>query len=291
VPLRRLVFGLATLLGFAKRGFFLPYRYAGDIAAPGLRAPYAAIEALMRSRAAFFEEQLDRIERHARALEAIGKDAPPAPRWTQDWFPRLDAAVAYALVRDLAPKKIVEIGSGHSTRFMARAVADGGLTTELVAVDPVPRAAIRGLPLRFWQTTLDGAPAEIFAAIAPGDMLFVDSSHILMPGSDVDTVFNRLMPGLPAGALIHVHDIFLPEDYPAHWDWRGYNEQNALASLIQSGGYEVLFASRYVATRMAERLGRGVLARLPLVEGALETSLWLRKLVPAAPQASGPIKT
>src|SRR5262245_31183128 len=83
---------------------------------------------------------LSLIEGHARELEAIGPDAPPAPRWNQDWFPRLDAAAAYAMVRALRPKRIVEVGSGHSTRFLARAVADGGLDTRITAIDPEPRA-------------------------------------------------------------------------------------------------------------------------------------------------------
>jgi len=277
---RSLVLGLSTLLGLGKRGFFLPYRYADGLAAAGARKPYEAVEALFRSRAPRLIDMLERIERHASALEALGADAPPAPRWTQDWFPRLDAAAAYAIVRDFAPRTIVEIGSGHSTRFMARAIEDGGLRTELVAIDRAPRAAIRGLPLRFLETTLDGAPPDIFAAIGPGDILFVDSSHILMPGSDVDAILNRLVPALPTGALIHVHDIFLPEDYPSDWDWRGYNEQNAIAPMILGGGYEVLFASRYVATRMSARIAQGVLGRLPLPQGAYESSLWLRKSSP-----------
>jgi predicted O-methyltransferase YrrM len=85
---------------------------------------------------------LDSIEQHAADLEKIGAAPPPAPRWNQDWFPRLDAAAAYAMVRALRPRRIVEVGSGHSTRFMARAVEDGGLPTQILAIDPAPRAAL-----------------------------------------------------------------------------------------------------------------------------------------------------
>ena len=66
------------------------------------------------------------------------------PRFTQDWFPRLDAAAAYAMVRRARPSRLVEIGAGHSTRFMAQAVADGGLATQIVCIDPRPRIAIEG---------------------------------------------------------------------------------------------------------------------------------------------------
>src|SRR6185503_4717515 len=74
---------------------------------------------------------LSSIENYRAELEAIGFEPPPAPRWNQDWFPRLDAAAAYAMVRITQPRRIVEVGSGHSTRFLARAVADGGLATRI----------------------------------------------------------------------------------------------------------------------------------------------------------------
>src|SRR5687768_18416406 len=104
---------------------------------------------------------LDLIEQYAPALESIGSASPPSPRWDQDWFPRLDAAAAYAMVRSLRPRRIVEVGSGHSTRFLARALADGGLDTKITAIDPRPRARITGLPVEWLQThveTLDWRP-------------------------------------------------------------------------------------------------------------------------------------
>ena len=81
---------------------------------------------------------------------------------------------------------------------------------------------------------------------------------------------------LPAGVLLHLHDIFLPDDYPASWGWRGYNEQSGVAALLD-GRWETLFASRYVATRMSDRVRGSVIAQLPLLPGAFETSLWLRR--------------
>jgi hypothetical protein len=109
-------------------------------------------------------------------------------------------------------------------------------------------------------------------------MLFVDSSHILMPGTDVDVLFNRILPTLPGGVLVHIHDVFLPDAYPSDWDWRGYNEQLGVGALLQGGGYRILWASRYVATRMAEQVAAGVAGRLEIVAGAQESSLWLEKV-------------
>lgn len=218
---------------------------------------------------------LDRIEKYGRDLEALGADAPPAPRWDQDWFPRLDAAAAYALVRSEPPARIIEVGSGHSTRFLARAVADGKLATRITAIDPEPRAQISGLDVVFLQKPVQEIDAAQFQLEA-GDILFIDSSHQVKPGNDLDFVFKKILPLLPSGTRVHFHDIFLPDDYPAHWGWRRYNEQAAVAALIERNILAVEFASHATVTRQPETL-TGVLARLPLVPGAVESSLWLTK--------------
>jgi len=272
---RRLWLGLSTLLGL-RRGFFIPYRYAHCLSPPGGRPPYQAIERLFEANTPTFAAELQALAEYADALRAIDRQPAPAPRWDQDWFPRLDAAIAYAIVRRHCPARIVEVGSGHSTRFMVRAVADGRLATQILAIDPAPRAALQGLPIEWLPATVPACGLAPFQRLAPGDILFIDSSHILMPGTDVDFLFNEVLPVLPAGVLLHLHDVFLPDDYPASWGWRGYNEQSGVAALLD-GRWESLFASRYVATRMSNRLKGSVIARLPLLPGALETSLWLRR--------------
>lgn len=273
---RRLCFGMATLLG-SRRGFFIPYRYADRLAAPGHRPAYEAIERRFETLTPQFAGQLQGIEEFAGALLAIGDQPAPAPRWKQDWFPRLDAAMAYGIVRQYRPSRIVEVGSGHSTRFMVRALADGGLPTRIVAIDPAPRAALRDLPVEWLPATVPNCGLEPFRHLTVGDILFIDSSHILMPGTDVDFLLTEVLPALPAGVLVHLHDVFLPDDYPGSWAWRGYNEQTAIAALLD-GAWDVLFASRYVVTRMPDRLQGSVVGRLPCPSGAFETSLWLRRV-------------
>jgi len=274
--LRRLGLGLRTLAGTARRGWFIPYRYAGDLPAPEARPPYGPVEELFRQALPAFVATLERVEDVGDALAAIGPDDPaPGPRWHQDWFPRLDAAVAYAMVRAAMPRRIVEVGSGHSTRFMARAIADGGLDTALAAIDPAPRATIDALPIALHRVPLHGADAGLFSALEAGDILFIDSSHVLMPGSDVDDLVNRVLPLLPRGVLLHVHDILLPDDYPEAWAWRGYNEQLAIAALLTTGAWQPLFSSHFMVSRHAERVGAGIIGRLPLQPGARETSLWM----------------
>lgn len=276
-PGRRLRLGLQTLLGFGARGFFIPYRYAGGIGRDDVQAGFPEVEKLFDARRETFAGWLTAMEHYREAFAAIGEDAPPEPRWNQDWFPRLDAALAYTLVREAKPKRIVEVGSGHSTRFLARAVRDGGLTTGIAAIDPAPRASLEGLPVTRHRATLQRAGTVPFESLAAGDVVFIDSSHILMPGTDVAVFLGQVLPRLPAGIHLHVHDIFLPDPYPESWAWRGYNEQLAVLPLLLGGGWEVLFSSRYVGTRMAGEVDASAAGALPIAPGALESSLWLRK--------------
>ena len=267
---RRLALGLPTVLGLAPRGWFIPHRYAPLLPPPGAQPPYPAIEQLFERHAGAFAEMLDTVDRHAAAIEGLKSLTG------QSWFPALDAAVAYALVRERKPQRIVEVGSGHSTRILARAECGVG---EILAIDPMPRADIVGLPgVRVVPSTLQAAPPDAFDGLRAGDVLFIDSSHILMPGSDVDILLNRVLPRLPAGVLVHVHDIFLPFDYPTVWGWRNYNEQQGVLPLLASGAYRPLFSSVWATRRMAERLATSVVARLPQPDEAMATSLWLEKV-------------
>ena len=215
---------------------------------------------------------LKTIESFAQDLQAIGDAPPPAPRWNQDWFPRLDAAAAYTMVRSVRPRRIVEVGSGHSTRFMARAVVDGGLDTRITAIDPQPRASISGLKVDYRKSRVQDAGMALFDTLASGDILFIDSSHQLKPGSDVEYLVEKVIPMLVPGVQVHFHDIFLPDAYPPEWTWRRYNEQDAVADLIGKKLLSVEFSSHQARENLS-----GVLAGLPLVRGAHEASLWLSR--------------
>jgi hypothetical protein len=275
---RRLRMGLQTLfgpgLGLGRQGFFIPYRYADGVAS--VQPVYAALAERFAAAEPVFLDLLCGADDYAEALLSIAKQrgVALAPKFDQDWFPTLDAVAAYMLVRQYGPKRIVEVGSGHSTRFLARAVQDAGLHTEITAIDPQPRAALTGLPVRFHNAIVQTADGRIFSELEAGDILFIDSSHILMPGTDVDWLFNRVLPALPPGVLVHIHDIFLPDDYPADWAWRGYNEQQAIGPLL-AGGFQPVFSSHYVWTRLASAVQGGIVGRLPQAAGAYPASLWL----------------
>lgn len=266
---RRLTLGLPTVLGLKPRGWFIPHRYAPLLPPPGAQPPYPVIERLFEKNAATFIGVLDAVDAHATHLEGLKS------LFDQSWFPSLDAAVAYTLVRERKPQRIVEVGSGYSTRVLSRALGGVG---EIVAIDPAPRADIIDLPgVRVVPSTLQAAPLELFDGLRAGDALFIDSSHILMPGSDVDILLNRVLPMLPAGVLIHIHDIFLPFDYPPIWGWRAYNEQQGVVPLLASEAYRPMFSSAWAERRLGARLETSVVPRLPRPPDAIAASLWLEK--------------
>ncbi|RED51341.1 class I SAM-dependent methyltransferase [Aestuariispira insulae] len=275
---RRMKLGLKTVLGWSKQGYFIPYRYAASDLQAGHRPVYRSVAEICRAAEDRFQGHLDALSEYADDLNGFHGTKPPAPRFEQDWFPRLDGAMAYALVRRFKPGRIIEVGSGHSTRFMARALADEGLATEITAIDPAPRADIRALPgVAIINKPVQQVDLSIFDQLGAGDVLFIDSSHILMPGTDVDLLFNHVMPSLPDGVLVHIHDITLPDDYPVLWDWRNYNEQQGVVPMITGGGYDLEWSSHYVASRMKDAVGQSVASSLHKPDSAYETSIWLRK--------------
>ncbi len=272
---RLLKMGLSTLLGWRRQGYFIPYRYADQLGPTP--ATYLALETLLGRHHDTFTRLMTDMEAYAAELQGFSGCLPPSPRWEQSWFPRLDGAIAYGLTRRLRPRLIIEVGSGHSTRFFARACQDEGLETELIAIDPAPRADLAKLPVTLLRKPLQQVDLSLFERLEAGDMLFIDSSHLLLPGSDADCLLNRVWPLLAAGVIVHFHDILLPDDYPKQWHWRGYNEQQGVGVLLSCAAAEPIWASHYVATRMAVQLQASFLGSLPLQSDALETSLWLRK--------------
>jgi len=262
-------------LPLPKYGYHIPYRYAGSLPEVGPDDTYAWLKEKWDADQAVFRGSLAMIATH---LERLGEFAvcsgsdPSQPRLDQSWCPGLDGSSAYAFVRELKPATIIEIGSGHSTRFMAQAIADGGLDTKLISVDPQPRRRIDRLCHEVCRTTIDGFPIGSFGRLQKNDILFFDGSHIAMPGSDVDTLVNRVLPTLAPGVWVHIHDIFLPHGYPEVWGWRNYNEQTAVAALLAGGDrFRVRFASAYVRRHMAGEL-EGFPTPPPQ---SFETSLWL----------------
>jgi hypothetical protein len=195
----------------------------------------------------------------------------------------LDATVAYAMVRRLRPGRVVELGSGHSTLVTAQAArqnsAEGSPLT-LDVYDPYPSVVDEGLPglNRLERCPAQDVPLEVFATLADGDLLFVDTTHTVKISSDVNFIVLEVLPRLRPGVVVHFHDVFLPFEYPRPWmeDFALYwNEQYLLqAFLAHNESWEVL-----VGVQALRRLRRAQLeaALSPAVLAHNGSGLWLRR--------------
>jgi hypothetical protein len=178
------------------------------------------------------------------------------------------------MIRRFAPKKVVEVGCGNSTRVTRQAILDAGLNTRLVAIDPCPRTDIDHLVDDFVQARVETAASELFSDLESGDILFIDSSHEVRAGNDVAHLFCRVIPMLAPGVVIHVHDIFLPYEYPKQFffGYPSWGEQYVLHALISSGGYEILWPGHYI-----QRSRPDAAEALPFLQEGVAQSFWIRK--------------
>jgi hypothetical protein len=162
-------------------------------------------------------------------------DNPAEPNWINLAFPALDAIALYGLLVQHRPRRYLEIGSGFSTKFARRAIRDHALPTRIVSIDPEPRAEIDEICDEVVRYPLEDVPSAIFESVTAEDFVFIDGSHRAFQGSDATVFFTEILPALPVGTLVGVHDIFLPADYPAAWlDWY-LSEQYLLACWLLGG--------------------------------------------------------
>lgn len=203
-------------------------------------------------------------------------------------FMAVDAHVYYGLIRSLKPKRIIEIGAGFSTLLACQAVSRNrleGSDSELIAIEPYPSEMLQrggGNLSRLISRKVQTVALEEFECLRAGDVLFIDSSHVLKAGGDVQFEFLELLPRLKPGVYVHVHDISLPRQYPRrfydhHFYW---NEQYLLqAFLTYNHRFEVVWPGNYIMVRYPKRLRSAIpeisetLAKYPQTE---PVSFWMR---------------
>ena len=253
----------------------------------GTRPVHADIQRIFDAHETAQRESIARLAAHRDALAAIrgtAADGSPDPRWKQDWLPPLDAAFLYALVAGGRPARYVEIGGGHSTRFVRRAISDNGLATHVTTIDPLPRAEVSDIADEIVARRFEATSLDRFAGLAAGDVVFMDGSHRCLQNSDATAFFLDTLPALPPGVIVGIHDIFWPADYPKDWLRRHYSEQYLLGTYILALGdsFPLIFAAAYAADRfagdIAGALGPDLMTRLAgLGLHPTGSSLWFRK--------------
>jgi hypothetical protein len=172
------------------------------------------------------------------------------PSWNNYWFSVLDAASLMGFLLCRRPKRYLEVGSGHSTLFARFAIEAGSLPTQITSIDPEPRRDIDRICDRVVRTSLERSELDQFQELERGDILFLDGSHRVFTNSDVTTLFFDIIPNLPPGILIHLHDIFLPDDYPPVWNNRLYSEQYLLGAMLlcNSPPFRIVLPNYFVCT-------------------------------------------
>jgi len=150
-----------------------------------------------------------------------------------------DAEIWYQVVRALKPRRIVEIGSGWSTKLAHQAceknMRDGAPPCSHTCIEPYEDRGLRRMGIHLVRERVEDMDLKLFDSLAAGDILFIDSTHIIRPHGDVTREYLQILPRLKPGVVVHVHDIFTPRNYPRRWivdELRFWNEQYLLEAFL-----------------------------------------------------------
>jgi predicted O-methyltransferase YrrM len=204
-------------------------------------------------------------------------------------FMAVDGNMYYGLIRRLAPRRIVEIGSGNSTKLACHAirrnVAEGRAASRLTCIEPFHGEALKALPevSEVIEAYVQEVDLSVFESLGEGDILFIDSTHTVRPGGDVWWEICEILPRLKSGVLVHVHDVSLPNPYPSghlrnHWYWM---EQYFLqAFLAFNHRFSVVWPGNLLMLAQPDRMkalfGKEYSAMVAAYPGAEPASFWMR---------------
>jgi hypothetical protein len=172
-----------------------------------------------------------------------------------DMFGYSDAFILYCFLRQYRPRQVIEVGSGHSSALMLDTASLLSLETMFTFIDPYSvtisqvLASKPAIPYRLIRTPVQEIDPSIFAELDEGDILFIDSSHVLKIGSDLTSLLFNVLPRLRKGVLVHFHDISYPFEYSRELvsQGRAWNEIYFVRCFLQfNSAFQVLFFGGYV---------------------------------------------
>lgn len=171
------------------------------------------------------------------------------PGWNNGFLPGLDIIGIYTMLAEFKPKKYIEIGSGNSTKVAYKVKQEQQLSTEIISIDPMPRAEIDQLADVVIRQPFENIDLNLLYTLDENDILFVDNSHRILPNSDAMVFFMDILPKLKKGVIVHIHDVYLPYDYPQFMCDRFYSEQYGLAFYLLANPtkYETLLPNFFIA--------------------------------------------
>lgn len=194
------------------------------------------------NKALTYKEQLWTIKDSSKETNSIN------PVWNNGFLPGLDIIGIYTLLAECKPKKYIEIGSGNSTKVACKVKKEQKLDTEIISIDPMPRAEIDDLADKVIRKPFENIDFNIIEELNENDVLFVDNSHRILPNSDSMVFYLEILPRLKKGVIVHIHDVYLPYDYPQFMCDRFYSEQYGLAMylLANSKKYKTILPNYFI---------------------------------------------
>ncbi|MBS1745780.1 MAG: class I SAM-dependent methyltransferase [Bacteroidetes bacterium] len=157
---------------------------------------------------------------------------PKHPCWNNGFLPGLDIIGIYTMIAEFQPKRYIEIGSGNSTKVAYKAKTEHNKELELISIDPMPRVEMDNLASKIIREPFEKIDLSLLDCLEANDILFVDNSHRILPNSDAMVFFLEILPRLKKGVILHIHDVYLPYDYPQFMCDRFYSEQYGLAMYL-----------------------------------------------------------
>lgn len=169
-------------------------------------------------------------------------------------FEWMDGRMLFYFIKTYKPKKIIEIGSGWSTLLMYNTIKKFNLDTKIICIEPYPNPILLGMQkeglIELNISNLQDNNLELFSQLKKNDICFIDSSHVVKYNSDCLYYINKIFPILKKDILIHIHDIFLPFEYPKMWykEGRFWNEQYFIyAFLMNNNKFKIKFGNSYAS--------------------------------------------
>ncbi len=210
-------------------------------------------------------------------------------------FTRLDSLFAYLMVRHLRPRRVIEIGSGLSTYYLSQAAAAnaaaGGARCEIASIDPYSGDRVAGLPgVELVRREVQDVEPAYFARLEAGDVLFVDSTHVVKIDGDVPYLYLEVLPRLAPGVVIHSHDVHFPYNVPypaqeyvfdAKWPMVWTEAMLLQAFLAFNREFEIVLAPAMLRHHDEAFLERTVPGYRPVVAADYDThfgSIWYRRV-------------
>lgn len=237
----------------------------------GDKDPHPQLYALLDAQRADYAVRLNRMMDWKQDVQNIRLHDPDPrePSWDNGFLPGLDALALYSFLRETNARHFIEIGSGTSTKFARKAIQDGSLRTHITSIDPYPRAAIDELCDKVIRHPLEECSLNVFDVITAGDIVFMDGTHRVFMNSDATVFWLEVLPRLPAGVLVELHDIYIPYDYPIEWAGRWYSEQYLLATQLLFGPttLDVILPSTFISNDANLRHSLDELWNLPNLAG------------------------